>query len=151
MMTRSLLGGGGALLLACLSSGVVGCARGPALAPVEGTVKQNGVPLANVLVEFWPEAGSPRSTGVTDDKGRFVLKTDGSSSRPGAVGGAHKVVLRDLKVYEGLPMRPRDDEDIRERPARFAQQYADAQLSPLRYTVETKKDNNFAITVAAGR
>ena len=63
---------------------------------VEGTAKLDGVPLANVMVEFLPDLGlkvqPPISRAVTDEKGHFVLECDNSKS--GAVIGKHNVVVR---------------------------------------------------------
>ena len=112
-----------------------GCARGPALAPVSGNVVLGGKALSNVQVEFWPENGAPRSTGMTDAEGRFTLVTDGDP-RPGAVVGPHRVVLHDLAIYGEMGFRPREDTNIREKPARFSFRYTDAQQTPLRFMVE---------------
>lgn len=62
---------------------------------VEGTVKLDGKPLANVAVEFVP-TGDPKkqpplSHGTTDDKGHFVLTCD--NKKPGAVVGKHSVLV----------------------------------------------------------
>lgn len=62
---------------------------------VEGTVKMNGAPLANVVVQFVPDSGTqkqaPKSTGYTDEKGHYSLKCD--NGRSGAVIGPHNVVI----------------------------------------------------------
>jgi hypothetical protein len=101
---------------------------------VTGTVKMNGRPLAKVRVEFWPEGGSPRSAGTTDEAGRFTLTAD-RTGKPGAVVGPHKVVLYDLLVYEAVGIRPREDTNIREKPARFPFRYNDPHQTPLTATV----------------
>jgi hypothetical protein len=91
---RSILGGA----LLCLAFGV-GCGGNkPALAEVEGVLVWNGAPLENVQVEFIPDAANGtqglRSSGVTDQNGRFSLRCD--DGRPGAVVGRHCVVLLDV-------------------------------------------------------
>jgi hypothetical protein len=116
-----------------LAAAAVGCG-GPGLAPVTGTVKLNGKPLANVQVEFWPTDASPRSTGATDDAGQYTLTTDGTA-KPGAVVGKHKVVLHDLNVYAAVGIRPKEDTNIREIPARFPNRYNDPHKSPVTVTV----------------
>jgi hypothetical protein len=61
---------------------------------VEGTVKMDGVPLANVAVQFMPDdpkTQGPSSYGVTDDKGHFTLACE--NKKPGAVIGKHNVVV----------------------------------------------------------
>jgi hypothetical protein len=79
---------------------VIGCSIGPKLAEVTGTVRLNGKPLPNVMVEFIPDAATGvRSTGTTDETGRYTLICD--DQRPGAIVGPHRVVLYDLAVYGG--------------------------------------------------
>ena len=77
---------------------VCGCGGGPQFAEVEGTVTQGGKPLQNVRVEFWPDGDGPKSTGTTDEQGRFVLKSEDGKTA-GAVVGPHKVILKDLNTY----------------------------------------------------
>jgi hypothetical protein len=127
--------------------GLAGCAREPALAVVTGTVTLAGKALPNVHVEFWPENGAPRSTGTTDTNGQYSLTTDGQP-KSGALVGPHRIVLHDLAVYSELGFRPRDDTNIRERPARFPVRYTDALQTPLRYTV-VSSGNRFDIVVEA--
>src|SRR5690348_11061114 len=80
--------------------GAVGCSSGPKLAEVNGTVRLNGKPLADIMVEFNPDAATgARSTGATDENGRYTLICD--DQRPGAIVGPHRVVLHDLAVYGG--------------------------------------------------
>jgi hypothetical protein len=74
----------------------LGC--GPAISlneTVQGTVKMDGKPVANVRVEFWPQLGpshqAPTSAGVTDEKGNYRLTCE--NGKPGAVIAKHKVVL----------------------------------------------------------
>jgi hypothetical protein len=121
------------LVLSALPAGA-GCGRTPLLAPVSGTVTLNGKPLPNVQVEFWPETSAPRSTGMTDEQGRFTLVTDTGS--PGAVVGSHKVILHDLAIYGEMGFRPREDTNIKDKPARFPFRYTDARQTPVRLTVE---------------
>ena len=45
----------------------------PELAPVEGTVTLDHLPLGGVLVSFYPSAGGRPGSGVTDDKGHYEL------------------------------------------------------------------------------
>jgi hypothetical protein len=81
------------LLALLLSAGCGG--KSVVLGEVAGTLSRQGSPLENVVVEFIPDDASgttgPRSAGVTDAAGHFVLRClDG---RPGAVVGSHRVVL----------------------------------------------------------
>ena len=98
-------------------------------------------------VEFWPEQGSPRSTGATDANGRYTLTTDGAG-KPGAVIGRHKVVLYDLAVYEQIGIRPREDTNIRAKPARFSHLYNDPGKTPVTVTVGAQS-NEIEITIEA--
>jgi hypothetical protein len=62
---------------------------------VEGTLKLDGTPVPNVLVEFVPDDPKtqfPPSSGLTDDKGHFQLMCDNQKS--GAVIGKHNVVIQ---------------------------------------------------------
>jgi hypothetical protein len=83
----------GPLCLATLLA--AGCGSGTPLGEVEGTVNWEGRPLANVAVEFIPDAdkgtSGPRSTAVTDAEGHFVLRCE--DQRPGAVIGFYRVVI----------------------------------------------------------
>lgn len=99
-------------------------ADAPPVAPVEGTVKWNGAPLAGVTVTYMPTdvaagiATSP-SLGITDDKGHYVLTF--SAAQKGAIIGKHKVLLQKDS--------PVDDE---EKPI------PDAIVIPPRYNGDTK-------------
>jgi len=61
---------------------------------VEGVVKLEGAPVANVFVQFVPadpEEQGPISRGMTDSKGHFRLATE--DDRDGAVIGPHKILV----------------------------------------------------------
>lgn len=66
----------------------VGCSDGPAVAPVTGTVTQDGEPLAGAMVEFQPDAGAP-SYGYTDDAGQYEIQYQ--VDEMGALLGHHYV------------------------------------------------------------
>jgi hypothetical protein len=130
--------GGPALLTLLAFLAASGCNRGPALAPVEGTVRMNGRPLANVQVEFWPEASGARSTGLTDKDGRYQLTYDGKQA--GAAVGPHRVLLYDLQVYGENPLprggRRNKDADVTPvRASRFPASYSDSVKTPLKREV----------------
>lgn len=76
----------------------IGCG-GPAIVEVTGTVKLNGKALDKIQVQFCPEQPGPRSMGMTDESGRFTLKTD-DGQRDGAMVGSHRVVLIDTSVWD---------------------------------------------------
>ena len=80
-----------------------GCGRGPEFAEVEGKLTKGGTPLKNVRVEFWPEGDGPKSSGVTDEQGRYTLKSEDGRTT-GAIVGPHRVVLKDLDFYGDMFM-----------------------------------------------
>ena len=93
-MSRPLCAG---LLAAALAS-AAGCQseKSPyTFAPVEGTVRKDGQPLAGVVVVFWADADAgavgPHSTGPTDSAGHYRLHTD--QGVEGAVVGRHRVCI----------------------------------------------------------
>jgi len=115
---------------------LVGCGGGPRLAQVEGTVKVNGKPLDKIQVEFWPEAGAPRSRGVTDAEGRYTLTSD-DGKRKGALVGRHKVVLRDIGIL-GDKFLGRAGENVdmaKGKRPRVSKLYSDPQNTPLKQEV----------------
>jgi hypothetical protein len=71
---------------------LVGCRRGPQLAPVSGTVKLDGKPLALAEVTFQPENHSRASHGVADASGHYVLRYN--RDEMGALVGPHSVQIR---------------------------------------------------------
>jgi hypothetical protein len=71
---------------------LVGCRRGPQLAPVSGTVKLDGKPLALAEVTFQPENHSRASHGVADASGHYVLRYN--RDEMGALVGQHSVQIR---------------------------------------------------------
>ena len=79
---------------------LAGCGSGSyEIAPVSGRVTLDGEPLKGCQVRFQPVAASesnvapgPGAFAVTDEQGRFTLRTI-EPVRPGAVVGAHRVWL----------------------------------------------------------
>src|SRR5262245_63437214 len=94
------------VLMPAVAGCLAGCSRGPQLAEVEGTLKLRGKPLPGVMVCFIPdaEAGTPgpRSTGWTDEQGRYRLTCD-KPYQPGAVVGKHRVIVLDPEVFGDTP------------------------------------------------
>lgn len=93
--TRSLV----AALIAVLLGTATGCGGEKAkYVSVSGVVTLNKKPYANAVVSFQPIGGKDDpnpgrgSTGITDENGRFYLKTDGGQM--GAVVGLHQVKIR---------------------------------------------------------
>ena len=65
-------------------STLVGCQKGPAVAPVSGVVTQDGTPLPQAMVEFQPDTGAP-SYAYTDEEGRYEIQYQ--TDRMGALLG----------------------------------------------------------------
>lgn len=135
------------MILAVLLS--AGCSGGPRMAEVSGVVKRDGKPLEKVRVEFWPETDGPKSSGVTDDQGRYVLKTEDGLTT-GAMVGSHKVILKDLNAYgdqflgrkaENMPVLNKDAK------RRFATIYENATNTPFKVNVEAGKPNTIDLDV----
>jgi hypothetical protein len=76
----------------------------PNLAPVTGTVTQKGVPLAEAVVIFEPEAGGAASSGITDAMGRFELQYN--ATEKGAVPGTHRVRISKMEGEAGDELIP---------------------------------------------
>jgi hypothetical protein len=108
-----------AALSVCLL--IAGCGGGPKYVKVSGVVKLNGQPYKNAVVTFQPMStgNDPNpgrgSSGITDENGRYELKTDEGQS--GAAVGKHRV--RIVTKYEGGTIDPQvgspDRVDPRER------------------------------------
>lgn len=87
---------------------VVGCSRGPEIAPVKGKVLYNGQPLKFGGVMFQPEAGQPARGEIQPD-GTFTLTTNRFGD--GATVGRNRVRVacneaQDRSTDEGDGERP---------------------------------------------
>jgi hypothetical protein len=118
---------GVALLLALTESG---CNRS-GLVSATGKLTYKGQPVPSTRVIFQPDDGSRRSTGLTDDGGKFTLQF--SRTESGVKPGRHKVFLR----YEVSP-----EEELRKIPPKASKElravidrYGDPKKSPLQYEV----------------
>lgn len=131
---------GGALIA------MAGCEGKPELAQVSGRVLLEGRPLANVQVEFVPDAprkhALPLSMGATDASGHYRLQT--ADGRPGVVHGEHLVLVRDLELPGGGRMGGRAEAErapVGQPPGptltvpRLPTIYSNAADTPLRQTV----------------
>lgn len=121
--------------------GLLGCGQGPELVEVTGRLHIAGTPLANVRIEFLPEAATasdrdlPASNGVTDDEGRFRLATH--EGMAGAIVGEHRVILNDLAAAGTATNKEQEDQVIATPlPApRFSGDFRIAAKTPLRATI----------------
>ncbi|UUO05371.1 carboxypeptidase-like regulatory domain-containing protein [Blastopirellula sp. J2-11] len=80
------------LLLVLSLVALVGCgAKGPALAPLQGLITDDGTPIAGMNVTFSPQQDGAASWGITDAEGKFTLHyIDG---REGVLPGEHLVSI----------------------------------------------------------
>lgn len=126
-------------LLSMVAVQMAGCEQRPQMGQVEGTVKLNGQPLAEVEIQFLPDPSlgtrGPRSKGRTDENGHFRLICD--DLREGAIVGTHRVFVRDMKPYDAMnhlakpkAQRPPMAKD------RIPKRFSDQSTTPLRKTVE---------------
>jgi hypothetical protein len=117
--------------------GPAGCSRsdGPAIYPVEGTVRVNGQPAAAALVTFHPlrgEAGAARPTGRVGEDGRFVLTTRAGGD--GAPAGEYRVtVVWTRAVAATKPVSDGDEVPVR---SLLPATYSNPESTPLRATVK---------------
>lgn len=135
----------------CVMS-IAGCGGdGISIIPTEGTVTLDGKPLDKIMVEFWPESEGPRSFATTDDQGHFELTTD-DGKRKGAAPGSHKVVLKDMSIYNDKFLgRAAENESNNSsgKKARISGKYSLPSTTTLVKVVEKGKDNNLTIEVEA--
>lgn len=98
------------ILIAVLTLTITGCGKSFKIVPAEGILTIGGKPAKNINIQFLPDslrgATGPTSYAITDDEGRFVLKT--YEGQLGAVAGYHFVVLADLdeeRPAQGQPLK----------------------------------------------
>jgi hypothetical protein len=110
-----------------------GCSSQVPVAPVEGTLMVKGKPLANIKVDFLPETTGPRSSGVTDSNGHFILTCE--DGRPGALVGTHRVVVVDLAVWGDQPIPRGHEDEVLTKPSRLPSGYDDISKTPWKKSV----------------
>ena len=91
--------------------------------PAGGTLTYSGQPVVAAQLTFLGDDSSEPGFAVTDEQGRFKCMTNDSSD--GVAPGDYVVIVSS----------PRGG---------FPERYSDAQLSPLRITVEEEAENDFA-------
>ena len=135
--------------LLCLAAFFLcGCGGGPQFAEVEGTVTQGGKPLKNVRVEFWPDGDGPKSTAVTDEQGKYTLKSE-DGTKVGAVVGGHKVLLKDLDTYgdKFLGRKAENTEPKKGVKPRFGPNYSEVSQTAITKSVSAGQKNTIDIEV----
>ena len=128
------------LLAGFLLAPSCGCGEGDSrLAPVSGTIRYNGKPLANAYVGFWPEEKGVRAaSGSTDANGFYRLTTFEASD--GATIGQHRVMVRAEEKADGPPM-PADDINFKRGKLLTAARYSNGDTSGLTAEVIARKNN----------
>jgi hypothetical protein len=125
------LGLAAALVILCAGCGKSWTMNGQ----VEGTATLDGKPLADVVVEFIPDADpkvqAPISHGTTDEKGHFVLSCVNSKS--GAVVGKHNVIIR----------VGRSESPDGKKPPSVPEQYTFVAKTPLKLEVTADKHTGY--------
>ena len=95
-------------LVVALIASLSGCggANERYLAPVSGTVRYRGQPLANANVAFVPDENEARAaSGITDSEGRYRLTT--FEVNDGARIGSHRVTVRAVEIAADAKENPR--------------------------------------------
>lgn len=118
------------LFLTLLILTLPGCGGDGKLAPVSGTVKLNGKPVAGVEVMFQPVAGEsvndpgPAAVGLTDADGHYTAKVIGED-KSGATVGKNRVMFSGHAAAEDFS----EDGTKRGKPA---------VAIPARYSLDSK-------------
>jgi hypothetical protein len=112
-----------------------GCASGPRVVKVSGTVTRGGKPVDRLVVNFTPEQEGKASWGITDKDGRYTLKYE--RDRDGALVGTHKVwfQVRAATPKEEIALAAGE---LKVHPE-ILQKYGNPKTTPLR--VEVKGDD----------
>ena len=138
----------GVLLGVLLSLAAVagGCQRGPTwnLAPVEGTVTKDGRPQVGIEVVFLPDVDTQglRSSSITDEAGRYRLRTDGGGD--GAAVCTHRVCLYDTHhaAHKLIDRGPKEEKkefnkEMASVPLRVPASYSRPNETPLRAEIRS--------------
>ena len=120
---------------------IVGCEKGPAVAPVTGKVTHDGVPVVGAMVEFQPDKGAP-SYGETDADGVYQIQYQ--TDRMGALIGHHTISVRTPNEVTD----PETDMTVNV-PELIPVEYNDE--TTLEFEVERGKKNVFDIAIEGKR
>ena len=116
---------------------LAGCGKHAMNNQVEGTVKLDGTPLPNVVVQFVPDMteGSqpPGASAYTDGQGHYSLTCD--NQKPGAVLGKYRVIVLPGRRGGGAVGDDRDAPRGERAPAYVPPIYTQAAKSPLKVDV----------------
>jgi hypothetical protein len=114
----------------------------PARVKVSGVVTYQNAPLEAATVVFHPDDHSNAAVGITDEKGRFQLRT--FEMNDGAVPGTFTVSIR-KDDGTGVKQVSNGDGTVTEYEPRLLvpEKYADSKTSGLSVTVVAKEKNEF--------
>ena len=130
----------------------------PKTAKVNGVVTYNGNPVKGATVTFANDKSPRAGTGTTNDQGAFVISTFGIDD--GAIIGTHVVTVTKQTVSAHVAqMKPEDYAKMMQGTGSGAGpvatlgaakpelpvQYSNSGTSPLKFTVEEGKQNQFKI------
>lgn len=139
----------GMVMLGMLCSATAGCSGKNSIdtVPVSGTVTRNGDPIANATVVFNPVSSGPLATGVTDESGRFTLKTN---KLDGAQPGEYKITVSpNTPAIDANPPMPGTKEYAEAQKNKskppFPEKYRRVDSTTLKETVEKGGNNEFEL------
>lgn len=126
----------------------LGCAGAaddaPTLAPVNGLVLIDGLPLTTGTISFVPDSKrgttGPLASGAIDSSGRFTLRT--SVPGDGAVVGFHRV---SIEAYEPVPPFDPENPKLVEPVPLIPTRYFDVSTSELTAEVKAQPENSVTI------
>lgn len=128
-----------------VSLALVGCSRGPELAPVQGLVTYNGQPLSFGSVMFQGPSGPP-ATGRIGEGGAFQLEVRGLG--PGAMVGLNRVRISCYET-QSPDFQPSGEAEMSLGRSLIPLKYTNPRTSPLSVTV-TPGDNQVSLELTDG-
>lgn len=145
----------GCVSVALCALALGGCARSTSKVPLfraTGTVTYKGQAVPNAKVMFMGDGKSAPAVGVTDDDGRFTLR---SLSGAGAPAGKHQVAVAldveveapkvNMSMEEAAKAAQEPPKNSKPRGSVIPSKYANAATSGLEFEIKTSGTNDFTI------
>lgn len=141
-----------------VTSGCTDAGKGPKTVSASGTVTYQGKGVADANVAFLGDGNIQAARAITDSNGEFILST--TSPGDGAVAGVHKVTVTKMmsapKKGAADPkagsmeaavqdFKANQNKEAPKSLSMIPEKYSQATSSPLQFTVEEGKPNNFKI------